>query len=110
MIISAPNTKQLFAVFLSTAAICAFVSATPVVAQETPQGTAPITAEPPRTPSRGRGNSYDYDPFGAVGAIIAAPFGAITSNTADTTQPEARCQETRDFNDSEARPATVCGP
>jgi hypothetical protein len=46
--------KNLFVAFLSTAAICAFVSATPVAAQETitgaPAGQAPITAEPPGNP------------------------------------------------------------
>ena len=106
--------KQLFAAFLSTAAICAFTSATPALAQETitgaPKGAAPIPAEPPNTPSHGPGNGHDDGPFGAVGAILAEPFDATTSNPADTTPPKAPCQVILDFNDSEARPTTVCGP
>jgi len=85
--------KQLFVILLSTAAICAVASATPAVAQETitgaPKGTAPITAEPPHTPSHGPGNGYDYDSFAAVGAILAASLDAMTSNTGNTRQPDA---------------------
>jgi hypothetical protein len=106
--------KRLSLILLSTAAICSFTSATPAVPQEpltgSPKGGAPITAKPPNTPSHGPGNSYDHDPFGAVGAILAAPFDASTSNPADTTPPKARCRAILDFNDSEARPTTVCGP
>ena len=48
--------KPIFAILLSMAAICAFISATPVVAQETttgaPRGEGPkTTAEPRITPS-----------------------------------------------------------
>ena len=43
--------KCLFLTLLSTAAVCAVLSATPVAAQETitgaPPGQAPVTAEPP---------------------------------------------------------------
>jgi hypothetical protein len=43
--------KRLFLTLLSTAAVCAVLSATPVAAQETitgaPPGEAPVTAEPP---------------------------------------------------------------
>jgi len=46
--------KRLFLTLLSTAAVCAFLSATPIAAQETitgaPPGEAPITAEPPANP------------------------------------------------------------
>jgi hypothetical protein len=46
--------KNLFLASLATGAICAFVSAAPVAAQETitgaPAGQAPITAEPPGNP------------------------------------------------------------
>jgi hypothetical protein len=105
--------KRLSVILLSTAAICAFASATPAVAQETimdPEGPAPMTAEPPRTPSHGPGNGHDDGPFAALGAILAAPFDATTGSSADTTQPKARCRVIRDFNDAEARPTTVCGP
>jgi hypothetical protein len=77
--------KPLFAVFLSTVAICAFVSATPVVAQETitsgPKGEAPITAAPPNTPT--------HDPLDEI-------IDAITSGWADTTQPDAGSHVTVD--------------
>jgi hypothetical protein len=105
--------KRLFVILLSTAAICAFASATPAVAQETimgPEGPAPITAEPPHTPSHGPGNGHDDGPFAALGANLAALFKAPTSNPADRTPPKAQCRVIRDFNDAEARPTTVCGP
>ena len=105
--------KRLSVILLSTAAICAFASATPAVAQEPimdPEGPAPIAAEPPHTPSHRPGNGHDDGPFAALGANLAALFKAPTSNPADTTQPKARCRVTLDFNDAEARPTTVCGP
>lgn len=103
--------KRLFVILLSTAAICAFASATPAVAQETimdPEGPAPMTAEPPHSPRRGPGSGHDDGPFAALGAIFAVH--AITARSADTTQPKARCQVIRDFNDAHARPTTVCDP
>lgn len=105
--------KRLSVILLSTAAICAFASATPAVAQETfmdPEGPAPVTAEPPHTLRRAPGSGHDDGPFAALGAIFAALFKAPTSNPADTTPPKARCQVILDFNDAEARPTTVCGP
>jgi hypothetical protein len=105
--------KRLSVIFLSTAAICAFASATPAVAQQTimdPEGPAPVTAKPPHTPGHRPGNGHDNGPFAALGAIFAAPFDAPTSNPANATPPKARCQVIRDFNDAEARPTTVCGP
>jgi hypothetical protein len=104
--------KQLLPIFLSAAAISAFASATPVVAQETmtgmPRGTAPITAEPPHTRSHGPGNGYNGGTFAALGAILAAPFdtirgNSITSNSAETTQPGARCDVTLDCSMNDYR-------
>jgi hypothetical protein len=100
--------KRFSVILLSTAAICAFASATRAVAQQTimdPEGPAPIAAEPPHTPSHGPGNGHN-GPFAALGAIFAAH--AITGSSADTTQPKARCRVTLDFNDAHARPTTVC--
>jgi hypothetical protein len=83
--------KRLFVILLSTAAICAFASATPAVAQQMdPEGLAQITAEPPHTPRHG----YDNGPFAALGAILAGPFdasrsNAITRDPPSTTQPDA---------------------
>ena len=103
--------RRLSVILLSTAAICAFASATPAVAQQMdPEGPARIAAEPPHTPSHRPGNGYDNGPFAALGAIFAGRTDAITSVPAATTPPKAQCQEIRDFNDAEARPTTVCGP
>ena len=101
--------KRLFVTLLSTAAICAFASAIPAVAQEPimdPEGPPPITAQPLHTPRHVPGSGHDDGPFAALGAIFAAR--AITGSSADTTQPRARCQVIRDFNDAHARPTTVC--
>jgi hypothetical protein len=91
--------KPLFALFLSTAAICAFLSATPVVAQETttgaPKGQAPITAEPPITPSYGPGAVSDS----ALDEIVAA----IQGSSADTTQPNTGRDVTPDPEGSQER-------
>jgi hypothetical protein len=102
--------KRLSVILLSMAAICAFASATPAVAQEImdPEGPAPITAEPPHTPRHAPGNGHDNGPFAALGAIFAGH--AMTGSLADATQPKARCQVIRDFNDAHARPTTVCDP
>ena len=102
--------KRLSVILLSTAAICAFASATPAVPQEImdPEGPAPITAEPPHTPSHVPGSGQDVGPFAGLGAIFAGH--AITGSSADPTQPRARCRVTLDFNDAHARPTTVCDP
>jgi hypothetical protein len=103
--------KRLSVISLSTAAICAFALATPAVAQETimdPEGPAPITAEAPHTPRHAPGSDHDDGPFAALGAIFAAR--AVTGTSTDATQPKARCQVIRDFNDAHARPTTVCDP
>ena len=103
--------KRLSVILLATAAIFAFASATPAIAQEPfmdPEGPAPVVAEPPHTPRHGPGNGHTDGPFAALGAIFAAR--AITGSSADTTPPKARCQVILDFNDAEARPTTVCGP
>ena len=101
--------KRLSVILLTTAAICAFASATPAVAQEPimdPERPAPIAAEPPHTPRHAPGSGHDDGPFAALGAIFAPR--AIPGSSADTTQPKARCQVFRDFNDAHARPTTVC--
>jgi hypothetical protein len=103
--------KRLFVILLSTAAICAFASATPAVAQEPimdPEGPAPMTAEPQHPPRHAAGSGHDDGPFAALGAIFATH--AIAASSVDMTQPKARCQVMRDFNDAHARPTTVCDP
>jgi len=88
--------KPSFAIFLSMATICAFVSATPVVAQETitgaPKGEAPITAEPAITPSYGPG--YGDGPLDEI-------VDAITGSSVDTTQPDAGRHVTPDPDGSQ---------
>jgi hypothetical protein len=99
---------RLSVILLSTAAVCAFASAPSAVAQEPimdPEGPAPIAAEPPHTPRHAPRSGHDDGPFAALGAIFAA-----RASSADTTQPRARCQVIRDFNDAHARPTTVCNP
>jgi len=101
--------KRLSVILLTAAAICAFASATPAVAQEPimdPEGPAPIAAEPLHTPRHAPGRGHDDGPFAALGAIFAPR--AIPERSADTTQPKVRCQVFRDFNDAHARPTTVC--
>ena len=78
--------KRPSVILLSTAAICAFASATPAAAQQMdPEGPARITAAPPHTRSHGPGNRHDNGPFAALGANFVALFNAITSIPADPT-------------------------
>ena len=88
--------KRLVLTFLSTAAVCAGLSATPVAAQETvtgaPTGTAPVTVE-------GYGNSSGY-----TGPSV------LNSGPAFVFQPAERCHVTRDFYGFQGRYTSVCGP
>jgi hypothetical protein len=99
--------KRLIFTFLSTAAVCAAVSATPAAAQETitgaPAGTAPVTAEPSYTPGYGSGFfGSEYGPVGALGAAIDSPAFAM--------QAHEQCHVTRDFYGSHGRYTSVCSP
>lgn len=106
--------KRLFLTLLSTAAVCAFVSATPAAAQETvegaPRGEAPINAEPPYTPGYGSGSGWFFAPVGAAGAVVAAPFDATMGSQANAAQAPVRCHVTRDFYGFDGRYTSVCGP
>ena len=110
--------KRLVLTFLSTAAVCAILSASPVAAQDTvtgaPAGTAPVTVE-------GYGNSSG--PSGAPAAtapVTVEGYGntsghtgaPITSNIEPThaIEPPKQCPVFRDFNDAEARNAVTCSP
>lgn len=94
--------KRVVLTFLSAAAVCAALSATPAAAQDTvtgaPVGEAPVTVE-------GYGSSSGY-PGPSSASAIAAAKSALNSAIA---APE-RCQVIRDFNDAEARDTVVCGP
>jgi hypothetical protein len=95
--------KRLVLPFLSTAAVCAVVSATPAAAQDTvtgaPRSTAPVTVE-------GYGNSS-----GSTAPTAPAIGSALSVPASATAAPEReRCHVTRDFNDAHARDMVVCGP
>ena len=88
--------KCLFSTFLSTAAVCAVLSASPAAAQETvtgaPAGTAPVTVE-------GYGNWSGY-----TGPSVS------NSGPAFAFQRPERCHVTRDFYGFQGRLTSVCGP
>jgi hypothetical protein len=104
--------KRLVLTFLSMAAVCAVVSATPAAAQDTltgaPRGTAPVTVE-------GYGNSSGSTspPAPAIGSALsglASAIGSALSVPALATAAPERCHDILDFNDAHARPTVVCGP
>ena len=88
--------KRLVLTFISAAAVCAVLSATPAAAQDTvtgaPVGEAPVTVE-------GYGNSSGYT-------------GSSASNGGQVyaIQPAERCHVTRDFYGFQGRYTSVCGP
>ena len=88
--------KRLVLTFLSTAAVCAVLSATPAAAQDTvtgaPAGEAPVTVE-------GYGNSS-----GSTGP------SASDSGQAYAIQAPERCHVIRDFYGFQGRYTSVCGP
>lgn len=88
--------KGLVLTFLSTAAVCAVLTAAPAVAQDTvagaPAGEAPVTVE-------GYANSSGYT---GASASNSGPVYAI--------QPAERCHVIRDFYGFEGRYTSVCGP
>ena len=92
--------KRLVLTFLSTAAVCAALSAAP--AQDTvmgaPAGTAPATVE-------GYGNSP-----GHTGPTSAPAIDAANSAPAPAIAAPERCHVTRDFDDAEAKSTVVCNP
>jgi hypothetical protein len=108
--------KRLVLTFLSTAAVGAVLSASPVAAQDTvtgaPAGTAPVTvggyensSGPTGAPAiMGHATVEGYwDPSGHTGA-------SITSNIDPTHALEPQCPVFRDFNDAEAKDAVTCSP
>ena len=104
--------KRLVLTFLSMAAVCAVVSATPAAAQDTvtgaPRGTAPVTVE-------GYGNSSGSTgptapAIGSALSGLASAIGSALSVPASATAAPERCHVTRDFNDAHARDTVVCGP
>jgi hypothetical protein len=85
--------KRFFITFLSAAAVCAVVSATPAIAQVAGNPADDHTRtlymkEDGRTPDQG-----------TVGAPVLGPL--------DAAQASSRCHNTQDFN---GRYTVVCGP
>jgi hypothetical protein len=84
--------KRLVLTFLSTAAVCAVLSAAPAAVTGAPPGEAPVTVE-------GYGNSS-----GSTGA------SASNSGPVFAILPAERCHVDRDFYGFQGRYTSVCGP
>jgi hypothetical protein len=103
--------KRLVLTFLSMAAVCAVVSATPAAARDTvtgaPRGTAPVTVEGYGNSSGSTGPSAP-----AISSALSglAAIGSALSVPASATAAPERCHVTHDFNDAHARDTVVCGP
>jgi hypothetical protein len=103
--------------FLSTAAVCAVLSAAPAAAQDTvtgaPAGTAPVTVE-----GYGNYSGPTGQPAGTPPVVVEGyrnppgHTGAHASNSDGThaIEPPERCHVFRDFNDAEAKNTVVCSP
>ena len=104
--------KRLVLTFLSMAAVCAVVSATPAATQDTvagaPGGTAPVTVEGYGNSSGSRGPSVPA--IGSPLSGLASAIGSAFSVPASATAAHERCRDILDFNDAHARPTVVCGP
>jgi hypothetical protein len=104
--------KRLVLTFLSVAAVCAIISATPAAAQDTvtgaPKGTAPVTVEGYGNSSGSTGPSAPA--IGSALSGVASAIGSALSVPASATAAPERCHVTRDFNDAHAWNAIVCGP
>ncbi len=104
--------KRLVLTFLSMAAVCAVVSATPAATQDTVAGaagaTAPVTVEGYGNSSGSRGPSVPA--IGSPLSGLASAIGSAFSVPASATAAHERCRDILDFNDAHARPTVVCGP
>ena len=88
--------KRLIFTFVSAAAVCAFVSATPTLAA-TSTGAAAVGGP------LDQATAVVATPFDAVGAIASAPFAQAGGAR---TQP--RCYVTQDSYGSNGRYTSVC--
>ena len=109
--------KRLVLTFLSTAAVCAVLSAKPVAAQDTvtgaPAGTAPVTVEGYENSSGPTGAPAVTGPATVEGyGNPSGHTGAHASNSDSTPAigPPERCHVFRDLNDAEAKNTVVCSP
>ena len=110
--------KRLVLTFLSTAAVCAVLSAKPVAAQDTvtgaPAGTAPVTVEGYENSSGPTGAPAVTGPATVEGTgtlldILAPPLLPISTRPTQSSRPQ-QCPVFRDFNDAEAKDAVTCSP
>jgi hypothetical protein len=104
--------KRLVLTFLSMAAVCTAVSATPAAALDTGTGatrdTAPVTVEGYGNFSGSRGPSGPA--IGSALSGLASAIGSAFSVPASATAAHERCRDILDFNDAHARETVVCGP
>jgi hypothetical protein len=108
--------KHLFTAFLSTAAIAAVLSATPVAAQVAgnpgDQHTPTVYTQNYWAQMQGTAPSYNggyggpFAPFGAVLGSIGAVGAGVVGAPVYAAEPHARCGVTQDFN---GRLTSVCG-
>jgi hypothetical protein len=106
--------RHLFTAFLSTAAIAAVLSATPVAAQVAGNPGDPHTPTLYTSEYWAQTHGYapgnyggPFGPFGAVVGSIGAAGAGMAGGPAYATQPHAKCGVVQDFN---GRYTSVCGP
>jgi hypothetical protein len=100
--------KQVVLTFLSMAAVCAVVCATPAAAGP-PLGTETVTVEGYRN-SSGSPTGPSAFAIGLPLSGLASAIGSVLSAPASATAAPERCHDIRDFNDAHARDTVVCGP
>ena len=87
--------KRLIFTFVSAAAVCAFVSATPTLAATSTDSAAVVAA-----------------PFDAVGSILSAPFApaaqAYAPAPSQAAQTQSRCRVIQDSYGADGRYTSVC--
>ena len=106
--------RHLLTAFLSTAAIAAVLSATPVAAQVAGNPGDQHTPTPYTkdywAQTQGYAPGYyggPFAPFGAVVGSIGAMGAGVAGAPVYATQPHAQCGVLHDFN---GRYTSVCGP
>jgi hypothetical protein len=107
--------KCLVLTFLSTAAVCAVLSGSPVAAQDTvtgaPAGTAPVTVDGYGNYSESTGQRAGPAPIVVEGYRNPPGHTGAPATNSDRTQaidPPERCHDYHDFNDAEAKITVVC--
>ena len=114
--------KRLVLTFLSAAAVCAVVSATPAATQDTvtgaPGGTAPGTVEGYGTSIAPQTLPWLIAGVFVVGipTLLGTPAYPLPQSARlravrpPQSPPPDRCHVTHDFNDAKAKDTVVCSP